>query len=116
MASSHATYGNSGGPNSFVPYGSENQKRQLTSRRRSSGSGKCLFCSELHQLWNCEKFKKKSFEDRMKIIRDARLCDNCFKLGHFASGCMQKSGCYIEGCGGKHMTVIQPPERSLSPR
>ena len=116
MASSHATHGNSGGPNSFVPYGSENQKRQLTSRRRSSGSGKCLLCSELHQLWNCEQFKKKSFEDRMKIIRHARLCDNYFKLGHFASGCMQKSGCYIEGCGGKHMTVIHPPERSLPPR
>lgn len=52
----------------------------------------------------------------MKIIRDVRLCDNCFKVGHFASGCMQKSGCYIEGCNGKHMTVIHPPERSLSAR
>ena len=92
-------------------------ERELQSvTRRSSGSGKCLLCSELHQLWNCEQFKKKSFEDRMKIIRDARLCDNCFKLGYFASGCMQKSGCYIEGCGGKHMTVIHPPERSLPPR
>ena len=47
----------------------------------------------------------------MKIIRDARLCDNCFKVGHFATGCMQKSGCYIEGCKEKHMTVIHPPER-----
>ena len=45
----------------------------------------------------------------MKIIRDAKLCDNCFKVGHFASGCMLKSGCYIEGCNGKHMTVIHPP-------
>jgi len=42
----------------------------------------------------------------MKIIHDARLCDNCFKVGHLASGC------YIEGCNGKHMTVIHPPERS----
>ena len=45
-------------------------------------------------------------------FRDARLCDNCFKVGHFATGCMQKSGCYIEGCNGKHVTVIHPPERS----
>ena len=37
-------------------------------------------------------------------------------FGHFASGCCQKSGCYIEGCGGKHITVIHPPERSLPPR
>ena len=77
---------------------------------------RCLVCHGMHQLWNCEQFKKKSFEDRMKIIRDARLCDNCFKVGHFATGCMQKSGCYIEGCNGKHMTVIHPPERSLPVR
>ena len=35
---------------------------------------------------------------------------------HFASGCMQKSGCYIEGCNEKHMTVVHPPERSLPAR
>ena len=52
----------------------------------------------------------------MKIIRDAKLCDNCFKVGHFASGCMLKSGCYIEGCNGKYMTVIHPSERSLPAR
>ena len=114
MASSHATHGNFSGPGSCVPNPSENQNRQFTSRRRRSG--KCLLCDELHQLWNCEQFKTKSFEDRMKIIRDGRLCDNCFKVGHFASGCMQKSGCYIEGCNGKHMTVIHPPERSLPAR
>ena len=59
---------------------------------------------------------KKSFEDRMKVIRDARLCNSCFKVGHFATGCMQKSGCYIEGCNGKHMIIIHPPERWLPAR
>ena len=116
MASSHATHGNFSGPGSCVPNPSENQNRQFNSRPRRSGSGKCLLCDELHQLWNCELFKKKSFEDRMKIIRDAKLCDNCFKVGHFASRCMLKSGCYIEFCNGKHMTVIHPPERSLPAR
>ena len=116
MASSHATHGHLSGPGSCVPNPSENQNRQFTSRRRRSRSGKCLLCDELHQLLNCEQFKKKTFEDRVKIIREARLCDNCFKVGHFASGCMQKSSCYIEGCNGKHMTVIHPPERSLPAR
>ena len=63
MASSHATHGNFSGPGSCVPNPSENQNRQFTSRRRRSGNGKCLLCDGLHQLWNCEKFKKKSFED-----------------------------------------------------
>ena len=116
MVSSHATHGNLSGPGSCVPNPSKNWNHQLTSRRRRSRNGKCLLCDELHHLWNCEQFKKKSFEDQMKIISDARLRDNCFKVGHFASGCMQKSGCYIEGCNGKHMTVIHPPEHSLPAR
>ena len=88
--------------------------RQLPSRVRSSAAlVKCLVCDGIHQLWNCEQFKKKPFSDRIKVIRDANLCDNCFKVGHMAKGCMQRSGCYIEGCGMKHMTVIHPPEQLL---
>ena len=45
---------------------------------------------------------------RQSIIRDARLCDNCFKVGHFATGCMQKSGCYIEGCNGNTWLSFTP--------
>ena len=69
-------------------------------------------CDGIHQLWNCEQLKKKSYENRMKIIRDAKLCDNCFKVGHLAKGCMQKSSCYIAGYNGKHMTIIHPPEET----
>ena len=56
------------------------------------------------------------FEERMKIVRNVKRRSNCFKVTHFASGCMQKSGCYIEGCTGKHMTVFHPPERYLQTR
>jgi len=108
MASSHATHGNFSGPGSCVLNQRESHNRQLTLRQRRSGSRKCLL-RELPQLWNCEQFKK-SFEDQMKRICDVRLCDNCFQVGHFATGCMQKSGSYIEGCNGKHMTVIHPLE------
>ncbi|XP_068729037.1 uncharacterized protein [Montipora capricornis] len=30
-----------------------------------------------------------------------------------AKGCMQRSGCYVEGCGKKHMTVLHPPVQPL---
>ena len=52
---------------------------------------------------------RKSYGDRIKIIRDAKLCENCFKVGHMAKGCMLRSGCYVEGCNMKHMTVLHPP-------
>ncbi|XP_068735428.1 uncharacterized protein [Montipora capricornis] len=31
-----------------------------------------------------------------------------------AKGYMQRSGCYVEGCGKKHMTVLHPPVQPLS--
>jgi len=67
----------------------------------------------IHQLWNFEEFKNKLYNDRSIIIRDARLCENCFKVGHMAKGCMQRSGCSIEGCGKKHMTILHPPAQHL---
>ena len=39
-------------------------------------SKRCLVCNGIHQLWNCEKFKNKSYNDRIRIVRDARLCKN----------------------------------------
>ncbi|KAK2552838.1 hypothetical protein P5673_026007 [Acropora cervicornis] len=72
-------------------------------------SKSCLVCNGMHQLWNCEQFKNKSYNDRIRIVRDARLCENCFKIGHMAKGCMQRSGCYVKGCGRRHMTVLHPP-------
>ena len=73
------------------------------------GPGKCVVCAGLHQLWNCEDFKRKSHADRINTLREHRLCDNCFKMGHIARGCLQKSACYVEGCNWKYMTVIHPP-------
>ena len=72
-------------------------------------SKRCLVCNGMQQLWNFEHFKNKSYNDRIRIVRHARLCENCFKVGHMADGCMQRSGCYVEGCGRRHMTVLYPP-------
>ena len=88
--------------------------RRLSYKFRINASLKrCLVCHGMHQLWNCEQFKNKSYSDRIRIVRDARLCENCFKIGHMAKGCMQRSGCYVEGCGKKHMTVLHPPVQPL---
>ncbi|KAK2565608.1 hypothetical protein P5673_010736 [Acropora cervicornis] len=75
--------------------------------------GKCVVCNGLHQLWNCEEFKQKPYAERIKKLREHKLCDNCFKVGHTARGCLQRSACYIEGCNKRHMTVIHPPQLSL---
>ncbi len=110
MGTTHAAHEDFGRSSSAVPNGvSEN--RQPTSRRRNV-CVKCLVRDGIHQLWNREQFKKKSHKNRIKIIRDAKLCDNFFKVGHLAKGCMHKSSCCIKGCNGKHMTIIHPPEQT----
>ena len=70
-------------------------------------------CNGLHQLWNCEEFKRKPYAERIETLREHKLCDNCFKVGHTARGSLQRSACYIEGCNKRHMTVIHPPQLSL---
>ena len=75
--------------------------------------GKCVVCNGLLQLWNCEEFKRKPYAERIKTLREHKLCDNCSKVGHTARGCLKRSECYIEGCNKKHMTVIYPPQLSL---
>ena len=37
--------------------------------KTTSTPRKCLVCNGTHQLWNCEQFKRKSYVDRIKIIR-----------------------------------------------
>ncbi|XP_071481344.1 uncharacterized protein [Diadema antillarum] len=47
-----------------------------------------------------------SRNERLKVIRQARLCDNCFKPGHLARECRQDSNCKVEGCKWKHHTLL----------
>lgn len=47
---------------------------------------------------NCEQIKRKSYRDRIEIVCDAKLCDNCFWIGHMTKACKLWSGCYVEGC------------------
>jgi len=81
--------------------------------KSSAVFGRCIVCYGKHQLWNCEQFKNKPYSDRINIVREARLCENHFKVGHMAEGCMQRSGCYVEACGKKHMTIVHPPAQPL---
>lgn len=32
------------------------------------GSGKCVVCAVLHQLWNCEEFRRKSYANRINTL------------------------------------------------
>ncbi|CAB3995709.1 nek6 si:ch211- NIMA (never in mitosis gene a)-related kinase 6 [Paramuricea clavata] len=79
---------------------------------RESGktaTSRCLLCSHDHELSRCDEFKKKSYEERVQIIRSKRICNNCFKSGHFARSCLEKKLCELLECRRKHHTLLHPP-------
>ena len=79
-----------------------------------SGSNRCPSCSGNHPLKECGSFRNMPHGDRLALVRRAKLCDNCLKQGHMARGCMNPSGCEIDGCKRKHDTLLHfdQPNRS----
>ncbi|KAL9964892.1 hypothetical protein ACROYT_G028600 [Oculina patagonica] len=59
----------------------------------------CPLCSGQHRLSKCELMKAKTPEERKSLVRQARLCDNCFQSGHMAMNCGSKMKCQVSGCG-----------------
>ncbi|XP_038062679.1 uncharacterized protein LOC119733173 [Patiria miniata] len=72
---------------------------------------KCRCCSQSHTLKECREFQQRSYDDRLKFVRSNKLCDNCFRPGHMAKGCMLKSTCEVSSCTWRHHTLLHPPHR-----
>ncbi|XP_028408799.1 uncharacterized protein LOC114531374 [Dendronephthya gigantea] len=66
----------------------------------------CPSCESNHWLSQCDDFKKRSIEERFKLVRSLKLCDNCLVPGHVGRSCEKKSFCKIEGCKHKHSTFL----------
>ena len=81
-----------------------------------------LFCDGDHWLSRCKKFRKKTVEERFKLVHSLKLCDNCLTPGHVAKSCEKASFCKIEGCKFKYSTFLHrrvdspTEEKSKSPQ
>ena len=67
---------------------------------------KCLICQLQHPLYICEQFKALKQEDRLKFVKDNKLCVNCFLNNHDSSNCFKSSRCGIDGCNDKHSRLL----------
>ena len=48
-------------------------------------------------------------KDREQFVKDFKLCFNCLKPGHSAPKCFSSIRCQVEGCGGRHHTLLHFP-------
>ena len=66
----------------------------------------CLLCSQPHQFWKCEDYKKLSPEDKYQYVRKMRRCFCCLRVGHGSRYCPSKYNCFVSGCSKKHHTSL----------
>ena len=67
----------------------------------------CSVCSNQHGVWRCGKFKGYTYQDKMKIVQENRLC---MKGGYYARICPKTNfKCQKEGCNKEHNTLLHPP-------
>ena len=59
---------------------------------------KCFLCNGGYKLEKCERFSAKSSEEKLKFVRDRKLCENCLSYTHFASGCKSPRACSVDQC------------------
>lgn len=61
--------------------GQQSSSKQSGSKQ-NSGNIKCYKCSGPHPIYRCTDVLSKSVNDRYKIIRSLKLCQNCLTPGH----------------------------------
>lgn len=81
-----------------------------------SSSIKCHLCFESHYLWACPKFSSMNVDERQKVVKEKKLCLNCFSPQHQVKNCSSKFCC--KTCSRKHHTFLhfdRSIETSYSP-
>lgn len=89
----------------YVPKKFKTETRALAVNRFQHG---CVVCRGDHALGNCNRYKEKALEDKLKMVKRFSLCYNCLKSNHTADQCHSR-GCLK--CDGRHHTSIHREKR-----
>ena len=73
-----------------------------SSSSRLNARFKCFLCNGGHKLEKCERFSAKTSEEKLKFVRDRKLCENCLSYTYFATGCKSPRACSVEQCSISH--------------
>lgn len=74
----------------------------------------CKFCKQsTHFLARCSELQKKSISDRLKFVKENRLCFGCLWQGHSSKDCQRRHTC--DTCKGKHPTMLHQDRPKKKP-
>jgi hypothetical protein len=66
----------------------------------------CLLCGGEHRLLFCNDFKGMKLHDRVKYVKENKLCENCLWGNHVVTDCRKDSCCTVPGCGQRHTRYL----------
>ena len=66
----------------------------------------CPTCAGTHEIATCEKFKSMTGEEKVQVVRQAKLCYRCLSIGHRAAKCRKSATCTVEGCNSSHRSCM----------
>ena len=68
----------------------------------------CFHCEQPHMLTSCDDFLNMTYDERVQVARDKRLCYRCLVKGHSAAKCRREVSC--GKCHStRHHELIHPP-------
>ncbi|XP_024877872.1 uncharacterized protein LOC112458464, partial [Temnothorax curvispinosus] len=79
------------------------QKKSEKKVSLTTTTARCKICKGGHPIYKCEELLKQSTPDKMKTIRDKRLCINCLNPGHYAKDCRSAT---CKKCDNCHNTLL----------
>ena len=70
----------------------------------------CILCGDAHRLFYCQKFKDMRPKERLNLVRQRKLCENCLLDNHSVANCRKQSRCSVPGCNARHTKFIHVEE------
>ncbi|XP_062710658.1 uncharacterized protein LOC134288731 [Aedes albopictus] len=107
MSVNHQSH-NSQTPVNHAPLHRKSIFHKVATHTVAEDQPKCYACNEYHFLIKCPRFEKMNVSDRMRLIDNNRLCQNCFRHDHFARNCQSKYSC--RHCQRRHHTLSSFPQ------
>jgi len=80
------------------------ETKEINNKMSDNSRFACPFCSQIHNLNNCNKFLNLDLKDKRNFVDKNKLCRGCLKRGHISRYCHRRSKC--KTCNRLHPTSL----------
>lgn len=67
-------------------------------------SSACGVCGKAHETEKCYQFRRMNLPERLRVVKEKRLCYQCLSVGHMKRYCQANVKCSV--CSGSHYAII----------